>query len=390
MKKKPKLVRITPKFSTIKAIFDRQNQFLADNGFEVHVITSADPSSVAVAQAEGFHHHPLDISRNITILRDIKTISRLTSLLREIKPDIVHTHTSKGGFIGMVASSLAGVRHRIHSVAGWTADFRGMVTGNTLLLCEKLTLTLASEVIVNSRSLMDYLVSSGHLDPRWAHVLGKGSSNGVDLTRFSRGEHFLSQRTVIRSKYGIREKDIVIAFVGRIMAEKGTVEFLEAFKALNNDGVRLLLIGSLELESRGRLPRYVLSTIQNHPCIRVIGWTDDVPGFLSASDILVHPSYHEGLPNAVLQGSAMQLPCIASRVRGNIDAIKDGETGIMFETGNVRQLTDAMSRLISDESLRKKMGLQGRVYMEQEFERGKVCALLLAFYRGICTEREKK
>lgn len=390
MKNKPKLLRITPKFSTVKAIFDRQNKFLADNGFDVHVITSPDPSSAEIAKAEGFQYHPVDISRSITILRDIKTISRLTSLIREIKPDIVHTHTSKGGFVGMTASALAGVKHRIHSVAGWTADFRGMVTGTTLLLCEKLTLSFATEVIVNSRSLMDYLVSSGHLDPRRARVLGNGSSNGVDLTRFSPGVHFHSQRTAIRNKYGINGKDIVIAFVGRIMAEKGTIELLEAFKALNNDGVRLLLIGSLELESRGRLPHDVLNMIHNHPCIHVTEWTDNVPGFLSAADILVHPSSHEGLPNALLQGSAMHLPCIASRVRGNVDAIKDGETGILFEPGNVRQLADAMSKLIIDESLRERMGLQGRKYIEQEFERKRVCDLLLAFYRRVYTEREKK
>ncbi len=389
MNLKPKLVRITPIFSTIKAIFEGQNRFLADNGFEVHVISSPDLSSSEVAKAEGFQHHPVNISRSITILRDMKTISRLAGLIKEIKPDIVHTHTSKGGFVGMTASALAGVRHRVHSIAGWTADFRGTLTGNALLLCEKLTLSIATEVIINSRSLMDYLVSSGHLSQQRAHVLGQGSSNGVDLDRFSPEELHLTRRKAIRSQYGIQEKDVVIAFVGRIMAEKGIIELIETFKTLNDDRTILLLIGSLEQESRGGLPEGILNTLQSHPRILTTGWIDDVPGFLAASDILVHPSHHEGLPNALLQGSAMRLPCIASRVRGNIDAVKDGETGILFQHGNVKQLADSLFKLIHNESLRKRLGSQGRKYMEQEFDRRKVCDLLLAFYLGICIEGEK-
>jgi len=389
MKRKPIIVRITPVFFTVRAIFEGQNRFLADNGFEVHVVTSPDPSSSEVANAEGFQHHSVHFSRSITILQDIKTISRLIGLIREIKPDIVHTHTSKGGFVGMTASVLAGVRHRVHSIAGWTADIRGPITGNALLLCEKLTINLATEVLVNSRSLMDYLVSAGHLNPQRAHVLGQGSSNGVNLDRFSPEELLPSRRTGIRSQYGIREEDVVIASLGRIMAEKGIMELLEAFKALDDDHTILLLIGSLEKESRGGLPDGVLNTLQGHPRIRVTGWTDDVPGFLSASDILVHPSHHEGLPNAVLQGSAMQLPCIASRVRGNIDAVKDGETGILFENGNVKQLTDCFRKLISDKSLRMRLGRQGRKYMAERFDRGKVSGLLLAFYLSFLTNKEK-
>lgn len=390
MKSKLKLVRITPIFSTVKAIFERQNEFLADNGIEVHVVTSPDPSSAQVAKAEGFHHHPINVSRSITIFRDIRTVAQLTSLLREIGPDIVHTHTSKGGLVGMTASALAGVKHRVHSVAGWTADFRGPVTGSALLLCEKLTLSLASEVIVNSISLMDYLVSSGYLNPRRAHVLGLGSSNGVDLNRFCLSEQVLFRGKAIRCRYGIREKDVVIAFVGRIMAEKGIMELLEAFKALNDNHTSLLLIGSLELESRRKLPGDVFSTINSHPRIHVTGWTDDVPGFLAAADILVHPSHHEGMPNALIQGSAMQLPCLASRVRGNIDAIKDGETGILFRPGDINQLTDGLSMLVRDKSLRTKLGSQGRRYIEQNFDREKVCDNLLTFYRNICSEMEKK
>ncbi|HXY53911.1 MAG TPA: glycosyltransferase family 4 protein [Nitrospirota bacterium] len=388
MQRKPKLVRITPIFSTVKAIFEGQNRFLADNGFEVHVVTSPDPSSSEVAKAEGFQHHAVDISRSMTLLRDVKTISRLTGLIREIKPDIIHTHTSKGGLVGMTASYLAGVRHRVHSVAGWTADFRGPISGTAILLCEKLTLNIATQVIVNSRSLKDYLVSSGRLNPKRAHVLGQGSSNGVDLDRFTPGL-LQSRRNTLRSQYGIRGKDVVIAFVGRIMAEKGIVELLEAFKALDDNHTILLLIGSLEQESRGGLPEGVLNTLHSHPRIRVTGWTDDVPGFLSASEILVHPSHHEGLPNALLQGSAMQLPCIASRVRGNIDAVKDGETGILYQNGDIKQLADCMRALIRDESLRKRLGSQGRIYMEKEFDRGKVCGRLLAFYHGFFTDRDR-
>jgi len=295
---------------------------------------------------------------------------------------VVHTHTSKGGFLGMIASFASNIKHRIHTVAGWSADSRGKITGMPILASELMTLKIATRVIVNSDSLRKYLVESGYISNAKSHVLGKGSSNGVDLEYYKVDSSTSLNSLQVRNKYGILKNDIVFAFIGRVMLEKGIKELLDAFLYLNNiyNNVHLLVIGALENESRKRLPIEFFSLIHNHSHIHLTGWVENVPYYLAAADILIHPSYHEGMPNALLQGAAMELPCLASDVRGNKDAIIHGVTGYLYQPRNVKELIDLLITLIENPSLRLALGKEGRQFVEREFDKNVVCKNLLDFY----------
>ncbi len=386
---RPVIVRITPVFLTIPAIFDGQNRYLKNNGLEVHVITSPDANAHRVSSREGFYYHPVPISRKMTPISDFKSVLKITSLLKQISPDIVHTHTSKGGLVGMLGAALAGTNHRVHTIAGWTVDTTSSLQKAILSVCEKITLQLATNILVNSASLCDALVQTGYLHPKQGTVLGHGSSNGIDLQAFSRNENNLKSGKTIRQHLGIQPEDIVIVFMGRIMLEKGIAELLEAFLSLDNDRVHMLLLGSIEHGSRKILPELIMKTIKNHPRIHLTGWTDEVASHLAAADILAHPSHHEGLPNALLQGAAMELPCIAANVRGSRDVILDGETGYLVPVRSPESLASTLSILIKDRMLRNRLGIRGRKFVENNFDRKKVCANLLAFYNGILSTKPR-
>jgi glycosyltransferase involved in cell wall biosynthesis len=386
-KEAPKIVRITPLLSTIQAIFRGQNKFLINEGFDVHVVASPDCSIDGFVRAEGFKYHPVNISREIAPHKDLKTIVMLMGLFRRIRPDIVHTHTSKGGFVGMLAAAMSKVKHRVHSIAGWSADSRGKITKSLILASEAITLKLATKVIVNSESLRSYLIEKGYLRPNKGLVLGRGSSNGVDLDFFKRDEFALSFGRSVRQQYGIDKNDIVLAYVGRIMLEKGIRELLNAFLFFkDNPSIHLLIIGSGETKSRKKISDDIFSLLREHPRIHVTGWINNVQQHLAAADILVHPSYHEGMPNVLLQGAAMELPCIASNVRGNKDALIDGETGFLFHLHDTKQLVDLLQRLIADDALRHNMGKKGRAFMKSEFGRDVVFNRLHDFYVNLVYE----
>jgi glycosyltransferase involved in cell wall biosynthesis len=377
-----KIVRITPVFSTIKAIFKGQNQYLSNNGCKVFVISSPDETARDIAKIEGFEYYPVRISRGITPYNDIKAIVQIINILNKIRPDLVHTHTSKGGFIGMTASFAANIPHRIHSVAGWSADSRGKIIGTPILLSELATLKLATRVIFNSESLGIYLLESGYISNNKGFVLGKGSSNGVDIDRFQMDSAALMNAKQVREKYGILKNDIVLAFIGRVMIEKGIKELLDVFLHLINiySNIHLLIIGSLEEDSRKGLPIELVSLLNNHSHIHLTGWVDDVPCYLAATDILIHPSYHEGMPNALLQGAAMEIPCVASNVRGNKDAIIHGVTGYLYQPHNTKELINLLIPLIDSPSLRISLGKEGRQLVEREFDKNVICKRLLDFY----------
>ena len=378
---KARVMKVTPVLSTIPAIFKGQGRYLSDRGFDVHVAASPDCAVDGWVEREGFSYHPVRILREVAPHRDLGSIRELVRVMRRVKPHIIHTHTSKGGLVGMVAGALARVPHRVHSIAGWSADSRDKVTGSLILLSERLTLRLATQVLVNSASLRDYLIGKGFLKPGGGYMLGKGSSNGVDLSYFTRDESTLSFGRKLRQGWSIADDDVVIAFVGRIMLEKGIRELLDGFLFFGNDPrVHLMIIGSWETGSRKGLAEELTATLKNHPRIHITGWINNVPHHLAAADILVHPSYHEGMPNVLLQAAALGLPCLASDVRGNRDAVVHGETGFLFDLANTKELTDLLSLLVNDRSLRDGLGREGRRYIEREFSMEVVCRRLSDFY----------
>jgi len=384
-KQKPVIVRITPVFLTVEAIFKNQNKFLVDNGFDVHVVTSSYNAANAVSKYEGFNYHAINILRGIGLFSDLKSIVSLVKLFKDIKPDIVHTHTSKGGLVGMLAAYISGVKCRVHSVAGWTVDIRNMPFRAVLVLSERITLKLATSILVNSHSLREYLISDGYLTSAKSLVLGRGSSNGVDLFKFSVDNIDCDVKADIKSKFNILQNDVVIGFVGRIMIEKGVLELIDAFMLLECDNIHLMLVGEVESKSRKSLSEQVLTMMDNDCRVHVTGWVDNVHEYLSIIDILVHPSYSEGMPNAILQASSMGVPCIATNVRGNKDVVLHKRTGLLYHRNETNALLKYLSLLIADANLRIKYGQQARRYIEDEFDHNDVCQRLLDYYVNGCS-----
>ena len=197
-------------------------------------------------------------------------------------------------------------------------------------------------------------------------VLGRGSSNGVDVTRFSPSTE--KQRADARQAMGLPAQAVVAGFVGRITRDKGIAELVQAFIDLREKRptLHLLMVGGLE--HRDQPSTEVMARIVADPRIKQIEWQQDAQPSYLAMDFVVLPSHREGLANVLLEAGAMSLPVVTTDAVGCRDAIVEGETGFCVPIGDVTKLGDAMDRLAGDASLRHQMGKAARSLVERDYD----------------------
>lgn len=366
---RPKVVcRISPSPMAFSSIFKGQLRYLNENGFKIVIICSDGVETKEIRNSEGCRVITIPFCRYISLKTDLISIYRIYKILLQIRPSIVHTHTSKAGLLGMIAATIARVPVKIHSIPGIRLIETTGLTFAVLYFFEKLIYKLSSFVYPNSRSLEEFIKKKKMCPFVKIRMVGKGSSNGVDIKRFNPQLKQPAKIELLRSKIGIDNGAFVIAYIGRIVKDKGIHELIESFQSLcqKNYNIYLLLIGKYE-DDYDSISLRAKHFIDHHQNIHVTGWVKDVENYLAACDILVHPSYREGFSNAILQGGAMGLPIIASDIPGCNDIIRDNETGLLMAPKDTIQLTYKIEKLINNPALSSKLGQAARNHIVGNF-----------------------
>lgn len=188
---------------------------------------------------------------------------------------------------------------------------------------------------------------------------------GCDLELFNFNAN---KRFELRNEHIINPNDFVLLFIGSLIRSKGVFELAEAFyhltKRYNNVRLFLVGIGTDEKDLRGLFTSYGIADK-----VFFVGPVphNEIPNWLSFSDVLVLPTLYEGLPNVVLESMACERPVVATKVGGIPEAVEDGESGILVEKGDVNGLIQAIVTLIENPDLRLKMGQAGRKIVEERF-----------------------
>jgi glycosyltransferase involved in cell wall biosynthesis len=338
----PKLIRITTVPLSLKLLLAGQMNYTKAQGWDVIMVSSDGREISQAIKNEGVQHEIIPFTRKITPFEDLKCIWLLIQLFKREKPDIVHTHTPKAGLLGMIAANLAGVTIRIHTLAGIPAMAAEGRKKTLLESVEKWTYSNAREVWPNSPGLRKFVLQKELCSECKLKIVGKGSSNGVDLEKFNR--NFLKENHLVAATMRIMpgEDDFIILSVGRLVRDKGIEELVTAF--LNSkivDKSKLVLLGAFEQDLDPISPETV-QTIRENPRIIQIDWSDHVAHYLALADILVHPSHREGFPNVILEAGAMHVPVICSDIIGNTDIITQQKTGLIFPVKDAAVLKEAM------------------------------------------------
>lgn len=383
-----KLIRITTVPISFKVLLKGQLRFMASNGFDVKGVSSEGEELREVHENEGIVMEAINMSRKITPFQDLKSLWEMWNFLRKEKPQIVHTHTPKAGIIGMLAARLAGVPHRLHTVAGLPLMEATGIKRKILNFVEKLTYSSATRVYPNSKGLYDFILQNNFTQSNKLKIIANGSSNGINTTFFSPDQVTELERVALREKLNIQPDDFVFVFVGRIVSDKGINELIKAFSELktaeNNEltSIKLLLVGGLESDLDPLHPETLAEINQNKGIISA-GFQQDVRPFFAISDALAFPSYREGFPNVVMQAGAMGLPSIVSDINGCNEIIVEGENGLIIPSKNVEKLKEKMLTLARDKNLYIKLKENSRRMIENRYEQSVVWKALLEEYEGL-------
>lgn len=347
-----------------------QPRFLADRGFDVHVVSSPGDAWKTFTQKEPVTSHRISIPRRISLLADIVALWNLYWLLRAIKPQVVHSHTPKGGMLGMIAAWLAGVPVRVYNINGLPLMTARGWKRLLLLWAERLSCLCASQVISVSRSIRTVAIQERICPSSKIDVLLSGSSNGIDAhNHFNPSRWNAADRIAIRRRSDIPDDAMVLGFAGRIVRDKGMLELADAWLTLREQfpSLHLLLLGPFEPQDP--VPKEVETLFRNDPRIHLAGTVADMPPYYLAMDVLTLPTYREGLPGVLLEAAAMELPVVATRIPGCVDAVIDGLTGSLVPPCDSQALAAGIAAYLAMPSLRRQHGLAGRQRVLSEFRR---------------------
>jgi glycosyltransferase involved in cell wall biosynthesis len=336
----PKLLLLSTEPITFKLLLSGQPKLMKEEGWEL-LLVSADGREVqSICRAEGVRHEVIPFVKGVNYVEDFISFWLLFQLIRKERPDVIHSYDSKAGFLGMLAGSLVGIPHRIHSITEMPVHTKDPQKGLTFL--EKWTFSNATSLWVNSTGMLSFFTSNSGIDADKFKLQGSGSTLGVDLEKFNR--QVLKENHLVAATMRILpgENDFIILAIGALTKRKGVEDLIAAFlKSKIVSRSKLVLIGTFEQEEES-LSQETIQTIREHPRVVQIDWTDHVDHHLALADVLVHPSHEEGFSNVLLEAAAMQVPIICSNCIGNASFIKQQKTGLVFPVGEVTVLKEAM------------------------------------------------
>ena len=379
------VLRITTVQESLESLLKGQMRFFVEQGYQVSMASAVTkPEQLANLEAhEGCKHYELPLTRQITPIKDLLAIWKTYRLIRNLRPNIVHTHTPKAGMVGMIAAWFARVPIRLHTVAGLPLMERTGFTKQILIAVERMTYRFATEVFPNSFGLQNYIFQ--HISSSTKiKVIGQGSSNGINIHYFSKTEVIEQQARLLREELGLSPQAFVWIFVGRMVKDKGINELIAAFLDFEQQypNQKLLLVGPYEQALDPLLPQ-TISAITAHSNIFHVGFQKDIRPYLAVADALVFPSYREGFPNVPMQAACMGLPLILSDINGCNELIINNQSGLLIPPKSSDAIFEAMQRLYLSAELRLSLAREGQRDIQEKYSQIVVWHKIKAAYDAL-------
>ena len=304
-------------------------------------------------------------------LRDLALVGQFWRCYRQLRPRVAFHFTIKNNVYGTWAARALGIRV-VNNVSGLgTAFIRSGLVPAVVRLLYRLSQPLAHRVFCQNTEDFS-LLQQRRLVPGQRLELLPGS--GVDLRRF----HPALRRTAHTGA-------LRLLYAGRMLADKGLLELIEAIRAVNADGVRckLSLCGFAGVANVSAFDEATLQAWSRSPGVRWLGPSDDMPSIYARADAVVLPSYREGMPRSLLEAGAMGLPVIATDVPGCRHIVTHGVNGLLCEVRSAESLRGAIERLLAmTPAERAHMGAAGRARVEADFDEQRVVDAALAVVRN--------
>ncbi len=345
-------------------------------GLDVHVAVATRrdpdfPGDLERLAAAGVGVRRIEMGRSLSPVRDGADLWRLCRLLEELRPDIVHTHSSKAGVLGRTASLATGIGRRFHTPHTFAFLFEALFGATRRQLFRALEQQLAASterLIAVSPTEAETFRRSGVVAPERVAVVPNGIAP----------EPYLEAAPLELAAFGLDPTRPTAAVIGLMYPAKGQDLALAALRAAACQELQLLIAGPDDW--RGELEQ-LARQLGVAGRVAFSGPRRDVPAILAAVDLLLLPSRWEGMPYIVLEAMASGLPVVATPVDGARDLVRHGETGFLAERIEGQALGEALDRCLDlSEGQREQMGGAGRARLLAEHSVDAMLTSLLALY----------
>lgn len=365
-----KICFVTTVGLTLRVFVLKTAEYIHENtDWDISFICSYE-EELAKGLPEYIHYYPVQMERGIS-LAGIKAMFEMWKIFKREKFDLIQYSTPNASLYAALAGAFAGVPARLYCQWGMAfVGFRG-IKRKIFKAVEKMVCTLSTWVEPDSKSNLTFSHEQKLYPKDKGSVIWNGSACGVNLDKFDieKKEEFCK---AIRVKHNIPEDAFVFGFVGRITRDKGVNELLESFKEICKDNEKSFLVMVGPNEADATINEELYQWAQSNPKVIFTGYTNVVEQYLAAMNCYILPSYREGFGMGVVEAEAMGVPVIVTNIPGPIDAMINGETGIIVKKADAVELKQAMQKLTEDEALCVQYGKVGREHVVTHFEQKKL------------------
>ena len=320
---------------------------------------------------------PMD-RRSLNPLREAALLIWLRRLLLAEKADLVHGFTIKCAVYGSLAARMAGVKARVNAVAGMgyvftSADLKARMLRPVVRALMRGSLDgQNARLILQNPDDMELFRQAGLVRPEHMRLI---PGSGVDCERFAP----LELPAESRPAHGGRLRVVLSA---RLLWDKGLAEFVEAARLLHAEGraIDFLLAGDPDPGNPAAVPEATVRGWVTEGLLEWLGHIDDMPALFRSVDVVVLPSYREGLPKGLIEAAACALPLVTTDVPGCREVVNDGVDGLLVPVKNAKALAHAIARLHDDPDLRTRLGAAARAKALAEFDESVVIERTMAVY----------
>ncbi|HEU4904426.1 MAG TPA: glycosyltransferase [Flavisolibacter sp.] len=314
-----------------------------------------------------------EMGRSISPLKDLQAYHKLKKIIREFKPDVVHTHAAKPGALGRLAAAACGVPAIVHTYHGhvFHSYFSKLKSGFYINL-ERFLASKSSAIVAISEAQKKELVQDFRIAPENKFRI---VPLGLDLDKFQ--QHMPEKRARFRAEFGLGDDEVAIGIIGRLVPVKNHSLFLKAVQSVlqkSNRKIKAFIIGDGEtradLESEALRLGVSFSTQDSsahlHPLV-FTSWRSDVDTIAAGLDIITLTSFNEGTPVSLIEAQAAGKPIVSTKVGGIGDIVLEGQTALLANVDDEDTFCGHLLRLVEDDALRLQLGTNSSPYVLQRF-----------------------
>ena len=321
-----------------------------------------------------------EMSRAVNPFQDLKALFKIRRIIREFKPDIVHTHAAKAGLLGRIAARLEGIPVIVHTYHGHVfSGYFGKLKSTLVKAMERWLAARSDAIIVISPSQFNDIVKTHKIcAPNKAHIIPLG----FDLNRFTQEQE--NKRTIFREKYGIPKDALSIGIVGRFAPVKNHRLFFESMQLLRSRGYdfKAVVIGDgddgplwkswVKEHYGGREDDFIFTS-----------WVREMDVAMAGLDIVMLTSLNEGTPVSLIEAQAAGKPVVTTPAGGVRDCILESKTGFVSQSFEASEILGLLEQLITSQEMRTTMGESGRAYVMEKFSHKRLIADMRTLYNSL-------